>query len=66
MSARLVLREHALLVLFRQPDVAVAVAMDVHEHGPSEEKRVFVYPRLWPFGDTWQGENSFAQFLIQF
>jgi hypothetical protein len=30
----------------------MAVAMDVHEHGPSDEKGIFVDSRILPLGYT--------------
>jgi len=50
--ARFAFRKSPLLIAFRQSNVAVTVAMDVHEHCPSDKKRVFVDSRILPLCDT--------------
>src|SRR5207248_11515333 len=55
--ARFVLRQDELLIDSRQSNVAVAPAMDVHEHCPSDKKGVFMDSRILPLGHTRQVEN---------
>jgi hypothetical protein len=50
-------RENPFLIAFRQSNVTVTMAMDVHEHFPSHKERVFVDSRVLPFCHTWQVEN---------
>ncbi len=66
MRARSAFRENPFLVRFRQANVAVAATMDMHEHCPSDEKRVVVDSRVLLFGHIGQVENSFSQFLMKF
>ena len=66
MRARSAFRENPLLVRFRQANVAVAATMDMHEHCPSDVKRVVVDSRVLLFGHIEQVENSFSQFLMKF
>jgi len=51
-------RKNALLVVFRQLNVAMAVAMDVHEHFASDKKSVFMNPRILPLRHIGQAENA--------
>jgi hypothetical protein len=50
-------RENPFLIAFRQLNVTVTMAMDVHEHFASHKERVFVDSRVLPFCHTWQVEN---------
>lgn len=63
--ARLAFGQNPLLVGFRQANVAVAVTVDVHEHGSSDEKGVFVDSRVRPLRHAGQGENPPSQLLIK-
>jgi hypothetical protein len=54
---RFTFRQHLLLVVVRQPDIAVAVAMDMHEHRSTDKERVFVDSGILSFGDTGQFED---------
>jgi hypothetical protein len=47
---RSTLRQDSLLIRFRQPNIATAMAVDVHEHCPSDEKGVFVNSRILTLG----------------
>ena len=40
-------------------------AVDVHEHGSSDEKGIFVDARILTLGDAEQSENSLTQFLVE-
>jgi len=53
-------RKDPLLVGFRQSNVAVTAAMDMHKHCPSDEKRVFVDSRILPLRHTRQVENPLS------
>ncbi|PYK54712.1 MAG: hypothetical protein DME48_07205 [Verrucomicrobia bacterium] len=57
MLACFAFRENPLLVVFRQLNVAVTVAVDVDEHFPSNKKSVFVNPRILPLRHIGQAEN---------
>jgi len=65
MRAGLVLRQNLFLIRFRQPDVAMSMAVDVHEHRSTEEEGVFMYSRILPLAYAWQAEDSLSQFLAQ-
>jgi len=54
------LRKHSLLITFRQSNVAVAVAMDMHEHCPSDKKCIFVNSRILSLRYTGQVENPLS------
>ncbi len=56
-GARFAFRKNPRLITFRQANVAMAVAMDVHEHLASDKKRVFVDSRILPLRHTGQVEN---------
>src|SRR5215472_17283449 len=64
--ARLASRENALLIRFRQSNVAMPVTMDVHEHGASDEKGIFVDASMLALGYAREAENSLPQFLMKF
>ena len=57
MLACFAFREDPFLIAFRQSNVAVSMAMDVHEHFPFHKERVFVNSRVLPLRHTWQVEN---------
>ena len=57
MRARSAFRENPFLVRFRQANVAVAATMDMHEHCPSNKKRVFVDSRVLPLGHIGKRKN---------
>jgi hypothetical protein len=63
---RSALGEDLLLAIQRQLDVAMAVAMDMHEHGTPDEKSVFMNPGVWPLRHAGQRENPLPEFLMQF
>jgi hypothetical protein len=50
-------RKNPLLIALRQSNVAVTMAMDVHEHCPSDKERIFVDSRILPLRHTRQVEN---------
>src|SRR5258706_15191862 len=64
MRTRLASRQHALLIRFRQSNVAMSAAVDVHEHAPSNKECIFVNSGVWPFRHTRQSEYPVAQFLM--
>jgi len=64
MSACFAFRKHPFLISFRQLNVAVTMAVNVHEHGASNKERIFMDPRVLPLRDTWQFENFLPQFLM--
>jgi hypothetical protein len=51
------LRENPFLIAFRQPNVAVTMAMDVQEHFPCHKERIFVDSRILPLRHIGQVEN---------
>ena len=57
--------KNALLVDFRQPNVAVSRSMNVHEHGSSHKEGIFVNARILPLGNAVQCENSLTQFFVE-
>lgn len=57
MRACFAFRKNSLLITFPQSNVAVAVAMDMHEHCPSNKKRIFVDSRILSLCHTRQAEN---------
>jgi len=44
--------KNPLLIIFRQSNVSVTAAMDMHEHCASDKKRVFVDSRILPLRHT--------------
>ena len=57
MRACFAFRKDSLLIIFRQSNVTVAVAMDMHKHCRSDKKRVFVDSRILSLRHTGQVEN---------
>lgn len=57
--------ENLFLDRFRQSNIAMGGAVDVHEHSSPDEKGVFVDAGLLTLGDAWERENSMAQFLVE-
>ena len=57
MRARFALGKNSGLIIFRQLNVAVTRAMDMHEHCPSNKKRVFVDSRVLPLGHIGKRKN---------
>lgn len=57
--------ENARLILFRQPNVAMAKPVDVHEHRSSEKEGVLVDSRILLFGHSIEPENSAPQLLMK-
>ena len=43
---RFAFRKNVLLDIFRQSNIAVAMAVDVHEHCPSDKESIFVNARI--------------------
>jgi len=64
-GARFACGKNSLLISFRQANVAMALAMDMHEHCPPDKKRIVVDSRVLPLGYTRQVENPFSQFLMK-
>ena len=53
MRARFAFGQDSLLVIGVQANIAMAWAMDVHEHRASDKERVFVNTRVRAFCDVW-------------
>jgi len=53
-GARSACGKNSLLISFRQANVAMAVAMDMHEHRPPDKKRIVVDSRILLLGYTRQ------------
>src|ERR1700719_3888326 len=66
MRLRFALGKNSFLISFRQSDVAMAMAMDVHEHLSADKKGVFVDSSVLTLGHIRQSEDSLPQFLMQF
>lgn len=57
--------ENPGLIALRQSNVAMTVTVNVHEHGSTDEKGVFMDSRVLALGHASQTENPSAQFLIK-
>ena len=58
--------ERSRLITFRQANVTMAVAMDVHEHDSSDKKGILVDSRVRAFSHTRQVQNLLPQFFMKF
>ena len=65
-GAGLACGQDLLLNLLWQPDIAVTVTMNMHEHGVPDKKGVFMDACVGTFGDAGQGKNPLPQLLMQF
>jgi hypothetical protein len=59
-SACFAFRKNPFLIGFRQSNVAVTMAMDVHEHCMSDKERIFMDSRILSLRYTWQVENPLS------
>jgi hypothetical protein len=50
--------QNSPLIGLRESNVAVTRAVDMHEHFPPDEKRVFMDSCIWPLRYTGQVQNS--------
>ena len=50
---------------FRQPNVAMAMTVDVHEHCPSDKERIFVNSRIRLLRHAGQFKNPLSQFMMK-
>jgi hypothetical protein len=57
---RSTLRKDSLLIRFRQPNIAMAMAVDVHEHCRAHEKGIFVDSRILTLGYARQAKNPLS------
>jgi hypothetical protein len=58
--------KNSLLIFSRESNVAMTMPMDVHEHGSSHKKGIFVNAFVLPLGHTLETQNSLLQFLLKF
>ena len=65
MRAGFAFGQHSRLIRFCQSDVAMTVTMNVHEHGASYEKRVFMNSSVLTLGHAGQTENPLPQFSMK-
>ena len=56
--------QNLFLQISRQLDVAMTVAVNVHKHGSSHKKGIFMNAGILPFGDARQRENTLSKFLV--
>jgi len=66
MPSRFAFGKDSFLIGFRQSNVTMAMAVDVHKHLPADKKGVFMDPSVLALADIGQAEDSLPQFLMQF
>ncbi len=66
MRSRIAFGKDSFLIGFRQSNVTVAMAVDVHKHLSADQEGIFMDPRVLALGDIGQAEDSSPQFLMQF
>ena len=66
MRSRFAFGKDSFLIGFRQSNVTMAMAVDVHKHLSADQKGIFMDSSVLALGDIGQAEDSSPQFLMQF
>jgi hypothetical protein len=66
MPACFALGQNFLLIAFRQSNIAMTTAMNVHEHGWPDKKGVFVDACILLLRNSGQAQDSLPQLLMNF
>src|SRR2546421_3298735 len=66
MRSRFAFGKNSFLIGFRQSNVTMALAVDVHKHLSADKKGVFMDSRLRALGHIREAEDSLPQFLMKF